>query len=90
MLVLAHSGRCTRAPAAAGSYLVTADFTPADPINYSALTAAPAGYFTIAKAPTTSAVTCSAGPFTYTGAAIEPCTAKVTGAGDLDHALAVT
>ncbi len=80
----------TTVPVAAGTYLVTADFTPADPIAYIALTAAPAGNFTIAKAPTTSAVTCGAGPFVYTGAAIKPCTAKVTGAGNLDHVLAVT
>jgi len=31
-------------------------------------------------APTTTTVTCGAGPFTYTGAALTPCTATVTGA----------
>ena len=35
-------------------------------------------------------MTCTAGPFTYTGAAIEPCTATVTGPGGLNQALAVT
>ncbi len=84
-----YNGSAT-VPTSAGSYAVTADFTPADPITYIALTAAPVGTFTIAKAPTTSAVTCGAGPFTYTGTAIKPCTAKVTGAGNLDLAMAVT
>ena len=84
-----YNGSAT-APTSAGSYAVTADFTPADPITYIALTAAQASTFTIAKAPTTSAVTCGAGPFTYTGTAIKPCTAKVTGAGNLDLAMAVT
>jgi hypothetical protein len=46
--------------------------------------------FTIGKAATTTTVTCSAGPFTYTGSPIEPCTASVTGAGGLNQALAVT
>ncbi|MEO8194934.1 MAG: MBG domain-containing protein, partial [Gemmatimonadales bacterium] len=36
--------------------------------------------FTIAKAPTTTVVSCSAGPFTYTGTAQTPCTVSVTGA----------
>ena len=45
--------------------------------------------FTIVQAATTTTVTCTAGPFTYTGAAIEPCTATVTGPG-LNQTLAVT
>ena len=45
--------------------------------------------FTINQAATTTAATCSAGPFTYTGAAIKPCTATVTGPG-LNQAVAVT
>ena len=80
----------TTVPVAAGVYLVTADFTPDDVANYDNLSEAPAGTFTIAKAPTTTMVTCDAGPFTYTGAAIEPCTARVTGAGGLNDALAVS
>jgi hypothetical protein len=36
--------------------------------------------FTIDPAPTTTTVTCAAGPHVYTGSAIEPCTYTVTGA----------
>jgi hypothetical protein len=46
--------------------------------------------FTIDKAPTTTKVTCSGGPFTYTGSAQTPCSASVTGAGGLDENLDVT
>ncbi|MFN8466042.1 MAG: MBG domain-containing protein [Caldilineaceae bacterium] len=76
-------------PTAAGTYAVTADFTPDDPLGYNSLDDAPAGDFVIAKAPTTTTVTCGAGPFTYTGAAITPCTASVTGAGGLNQTPAV-
>ena len=48
------------------------------------------GNFTIAKAPSTVTVSCNAGPFTYTGSAHMPCSAKATGAGGLDVTLAVT
>ena len=84
-----YNGSAT-VPTAAGTYAVTADFTPDDTLNYNSLIAAPAGDFVIAKAPTTTAVTCSTGPFTYTGAAIAPCTASVTGAAGLNQALPVT
>jgi hypothetical protein len=40
--------------------------------------------FTIAKAPSTTAVVCTGAPFTYTGQAQTPCTAAVTGAGGLN------
>ncbi len=47
--------------------------------------------FTIAKAPTSTAVTCPAGPYVYTGSAITPdCTATTTGAGGLSVHPAVT
>jgi hypothetical protein len=36
--------------------------------------------FDITKAPTTTVVTCPAGPYTYTGLAQTPCSASVTGA----------
>ncbi len=45
--------------------------------------------FEIKKADSTTTVTCAAGPHTYNGSAQEPCTANVTGAGDLDEELAV-
>ena len=38
----------------------------------------------------TTVVACTAGPFSYNGAAHEPCTATVTGAGGLNQALTVT
>ena len=40
--------------------------------------------FTIDKADSTTEVTCSAGPFVYTGSAQTPCSASVTGAGGLN------
>ncbi len=48
-----------------------------------------AGSYTIAKAPVTVNVNCPAS-VTYNGAAQEPCTASVTGAGDLNQSLTVT
>jgi hypothetical protein len=46
--------------------------------------------FTIAKATSTVTVTCDAGPFTYTGAAQTPCSAKATGANGLNESLEVS
>lgn len=46
--------------------------------------------FTIDKAPTTVTVTCTGGPWVYSGTAYTPCTATVTGAGGLDQGLTVT
>ena len=84
-----YNGSAT-VPTNAGTYAITADFAPADTTNYNSLTGAAAGTFVINKAATTTTVTCTAGPFTYTGAAIAPCTATVTGPGGLNQAVAVT
>ena len=46
--------------------------------------------FTIDKAGSTVTVTCSAGPFVYTGEAHTPCTATVTGAGGLSQSVPVS
>jgi hypothetical protein len=46
--------------------------------------------FAIAKAPSTVAVGCAAGPFTYSGSPHTPCSANVTGAGGLDQSLPVS
>ena len=46
--------------------------------------------FTVQKAPTTTVVSCTAGPFTYNGAPQEPCSAAVTGAGSLDQPVTVS
>ena len=43
----------------------------------------------IAKAATTTTVTCTGGPFTYTGSAITPCSASVSGPGLSNQALTV-
>jgi hypothetical protein len=66
----------------------TASASYAESANY--LASSDSTTFTIDKADTTTTVTCIAGPFTYTGSAIEPCTAKVTGPGGLDETLTVT
>ncbi len=76
-------------PTNADTYTVTADFVPNDTINYATLTSLSAGSFTIDPAESVTEVSCSAGPFTYTGSAITPCTANVTGAGGLNEALTV-
>jgi hypothetical protein len=47
------------------------------------------GGFTIAKASSTTTVNCPASQ-TYSGSAIEPCTANVTGAGGLNQSVPVT
>ena len=46
--------------------------------------------FTVGKTATTTTVTCSGGPFSYTGSAHTPCTATVTGAGGLNQSLTVS
>jgi hypothetical protein len=46
--------------------------------------------FAIAKAPSTVAVSCTAGPFTYSGSPHTPCSGNVTGAGGLDQSLPVS
>ncbi|MEO8193229.1 MAG: Ig-like domain repeat protein, partial [Gemmatimonadales bacterium] len=56
----------------------TATYTYAESANH--LTSSDSENFTIAKAPTTTSVTCLAGPFTYSGAPQTPCSVTVTGA----------
>ncbi len=68
----------------AGTYAVTADFTPSDTTNYNSLVGASAGNFVIQKADSDTVVTCAEGTYTYTGFAQTPCTVSVTGAGDLN------
>src|SRR5439155_738541 len=69
----------TVAPKDAGDWAVRASY--AGSTNYTAKAATKS--ITIAKADTTTAVTCSAGPFTYSGSAQTPCSVLVTGAGGL-------
>ena len=80
----------TTAPTNVGSYAVVADFTPGNTTNYESIVAATLDAFVINQASTTTTVTCTGGPFTYTGAPITPCTAAVTGPGVLNLAPAVT
>jgi hypothetical protein len=68
-----YSGSATT-PTKAGSYAITANFTPTDTVDYVTLTGASAGSFVINKATPTLKVT--NGPFTYNGTAE---TAKVSG-----------
>ncbi len=75
-------------PTNAGTYAITADFVPSDTSTYSSLSDAAAGNFTIDPAATTTVVTCPANA-TFTGSAVEPCAATVTGPA-LSQALTVT
>ncbi len=67
---------------------VTATATWAGDDNHEGSTGA--GSFTILKAPTTTTVSCPAGPFTYSGDVITPCSAETTGPGGLLVAHGVT
>ncbi|PJJ07689.1 hypothetical protein CLU83_0885 [Flavobacterium sp. 1] len=82
VLPTVYSQSATR-PVNAGTYQVIA--TVAADSNYNGKDSDPFG-FTIGKASSTTVVTINGGPFTYTGAAIEPATVSVTGAGGLNLA----
>src|SRR5207245_682619 len=69
-------GPSTTAPTDAGTYRLRATFAGDD--NH--LGSLDAQTVTIAPASSTTAVSCPAGPYTYTGAAQMPCSATVTGA----------
>ena len=69
----------------AGSHPVTATVNDA---NYQGSSAP--GTFAVDTASSTTTVTCVVGPFTYSGAAITPCSATVTGVGGLNQSLTVT
>jgi hypothetical protein len=73
------------APTAAGTYTVQADFAGNGNYNPASNTRT----ITIEKAPTTTTVTCTAGPFVYNGSPHTPCSASVTGAGGLNESLTV-
>jgi hypothetical protein len=61
-----YNGSAT-VPSAAGTYAITASFTPTDTADYASLTGASAGNFVIGKGAVTLSVTNS--PVTYTGSA---------------------
>jgi hypothetical protein len=75
-----YNGSAT-VPTNAGTYAVTADFTPTDTTNYNSLTGASAGNFVINKAPAGCTISGYSG--TYDGAA-HGATGSCTGGSDLD------
>src|SRR5438128_225871 len=77
-------GPSTTAPTDAGTYRLRGTFAGDD--NH--LGSQDAQTTTIAPASSTTAVSCPAGPYTYTGAAQMPCSAMATGAGGLNVAVA--
>ena len=74
-ITITGAGSCTVTASQAGND----DYDAASPVSHT---------FTIAKAASATAVDCP-DTVTYTGAAQEPCTATVTGAGGLNEALTV-
>ncbi|WP_347157062.1 MBG domain-containing protein, partial [Pontibacter chitinilyticus] len=68
----------TIVPTAAGTYAVVAALNNSNYISSNGT-----GSLVIGKAATTTVVTLTAGPFTYTGSAITPASVTVTGAGSL-------
>ena len=75
----------------AGSYNIAATYNPGSGFNGSNNSGqSPTPKLTVNKATTTTTVTCTGGPFGYTGSAQTPCSATVTGAGGLNQAVLVT
>src|SRR5205823_3639916 len=72
-----QNGTAVESPTNAGTYTVTVTVT--DP-NY---TGSATGTLTIGKAASTTTVSCPTDPQPYTGSAIAPCQATVTGVGGL-------
>lgn len=92
---------CTARVTGAGGLSVPAEVAYGANVHAGAVTASAAydgdvnhlagsgsGSFTIAKASSTTTVTCPAGPYYYTGSPLTPaCTARATGVGSLDVAV---
>jgi hypothetical protein len=74
-----YNGSAT-VPTDAGTYAVTADFTPDDTANFNSLTGAPAGNFVIEQAASAVTVTCPSS-VVYSSAPQTPCNATATGPG---------
>ncbi|HMD10873.1 MAG TPA: YDG domain-containing protein, partial [Marmoricola sp.] len=75
----------------AGSYAIAARYNAGPGFNGSNNSGqTPAPTLTIAKAGSSTTVTCAAGPFVYNGSAKTPCSATVTGAGGLNQSLSVS
>src|SRR5262249_21725789 len=84
--VTGNTSTCSTSLLGAGSHPITASFsgTGFGPNTDGSLTQ------TVNKAPSTTAVTCPPGPYTYTGSPQTPCSATVTGAGGLSGSVPVT
>ena len=67
----------------------TADASYGGDLNHSGSTATQVT-FAITQATSSTVIDCSPGSFTYTGSAITPCTATVTGVGGLNTTVSVT
>src|ERR671920_627874 len=65
-----------------GAGQATASYTFAADANHTGST--DSKNFTIDKASSNTTVSCTSGPFTYTGSAHTPCSVSVTGAGGLN------
>jgi hypothetical protein len=83
-VAVVYSGDCTNVTSADGC---TATATFEGDANHDG--SSDTKSITITKAPSTTVVTCPPN-VTYTGAAIEPCTATATGAGSLNQSLTVS
>jgi DNA/RNA endonuclease G (NUC1) len=66
---------------------LSATFTPDDPNNYTSATATVS--INVNKAGSSTVVSCAPGSFVYTGSAITPCSAVVSGVGGLSQVLPV-
>jgi hypothetical protein len=73
----------TALPHNAGSYVITATFTPHDPINYNTLTGTTVGTFVIDKINPSPTFTITNTPATYNGNSITPIIAKGGTPGEL-------
>ena len=83
---LTNYGPSTTEPTNAGDYIASASFAGDD--NHT--DSADSRDFTINKAASTTMVTCTGGPFVYSGSPITPCAASATGAGSLSQSLTVS
>jgi len=84
-----NTATCTTSDlsAAASPHSITAQYSGGT--NYSGSTSS-ALTQTVNKANTTTTVSCTAGPFTYTGSAHTPCSANVTGPNGLNESVSVS
>jgi DNA/RNA endonuclease G (NUC1) len=78
-------GPSNDAPIATGDYIASSSYSG----DANHLSSSDSKNFSISKASSTATVTCDPGPFTYTGLAQTPCSARAEGDGNLDQPLTV-